>query len=204
MMFRLLPLISLMLLLDFPSFVPVKEQQPDRPAADATRAADSLAVFRAWLDRVHKGYRCDEGPGWFRNATVDSAYPGQRFCYVLTHARGIQPQFSNALSLVAHIREDGSVAPLNRDAPPTFQPGLIRVGSAKEARRAAAAVLILALGDPAQRRWRIDENWMRVRRAFGGTWICNYAHGDEYHVSEVDFDTHGMLTGIHEHTPPVP
>ena len=200
---RLPPLFALALLLALPSSAPARGTSPGGPSADSARNADGLASFKSWLDREHKGYGCDDGPGWFRNATVDAAYPGQRFCYVLTHARGIRPPFANGLSLVARVGADGTFSPLNAYAPATFQPGLIRVASAKQARRATAAVLILALGDPGQRRWPVDERLVRARRSRGG-WLCTFAHGAAYYVSEVSFDARGMLTAIRCNTPPAP
>ena len=59
-----------------------------QPAPD-----QDLQIFRAWLDREHKGYGCDEGPARFQNKTVDAAYPCQRLYYVLTYVRGIQPPY---------------------------------------------------------------------------------------------------------------
>lgn len=172
-------------------------------SVDPGRADEGLASFKTWLDREHAGYGCDEGPGRFRNATVEAAYPGQRFYYVLTHTRGIPPPFQKALTLVVRIGGNGAVAPLNATSPATFQTGLARVASANQARRAAAAVLILTLGDPGQRRWRIEESLVRVRRLRKG-WECTYAHGDRAHVSLVSFDRRGTITAIHCNTPPVP
>jgi len=58
-----------------------------------------LASFKAWLDQTHPKYGCDEGPGRFQNPTVEKAYPGRRFYYVLTYTRGIQPPFPNSLTM---------------------------------------------------------------------------------------------------------
>ena len=175
---------------------------PGAPAAQPA-AADGLASFKAWLDREHPGYGCDEGPAWFRSATVDAAYPGRRFCFVLTHARGIPPPFPKPLTLIARIDDDGAIAPLNATSPQTFQPGLIKVTSVSQARRAAAAVLILAMADPGQRRWKIEPGLVRARRTRDG-WMGTCATPDRHHVSEVRFDRRGMLTSIACNTPPVP
>jgi len=110
--------------------------------------ARELEIFKTWLKQKYDGYGCDEGPARFRNAAVEAAY-------VLTHARGIPPPFKNALSLVASIDDHGDVQRLDASSLATYRLGLGRVTRPAEARRAAAAVLILSLGDPGQRRWPI-------------------------------------------------
>ena len=159
-----------------------------------------LQVFKAWLDREHPGYVSDEGPARFRNAIVAAAYPGRRFYYVLTYPRGIGIA-RNALTLVAQIDDHGSVLPLDLRSPATYRPGLRRVVTARDARSAATAVLILALGDPAQRRWKFEENQVTVERNKDG-WLCTYSYGANY-VSRVRFDNHGTLTEIDPRLPPV-
>src|SRR5437773_2294797 len=76
----------------------------------------------------------------------------------------------------------------------TYRRGLKKVSSAADARQAAAAVLILALGDPGQRRWPIKENLIRVRKDRWG-WVCIYPH-DAHHASEVKFDRDGVLSAV--------
>jgi len=109
-------------------------------AAAGQTPSGELEIFKAWLDREHPGYGCDEGPARFQNETVESVYAGPRFYYVLTHARGIRPPFSNALSLVARVDESGEVRPLNPYSPESYRPGLKKVKGGEEARRTAAAV----------------------------------------------------------------
>ena len=171
-------------------------------AAQATPVAE-LAIFRAWLDRVHPGYGRDEGPAPFRNTTVNAAYGGRRFYYVLTYARGMGPRFPKPLSLVAHVNDSGTVMPLKLSSVATFQPGLRKVATPAGARRAAAAVLILATGDPGERRWKFQDTLIAVRRTRHG-WACTYRHGSASHTSQVTFDRRGLLSAISVNAPPVP
>jgi len=159
-----------------------------------------LQIFKAWLERAHPGYGSDEGPARFHNATVEAAYPGRRFYYVLTYPRGMGIA-RNALTLVAQIDDHGTVLPLVLGSPATYRPGLKRVLTARDARRAAAAVLILALGDPLQRGWKFEENRFTVERNKNG-WVCTYSYGANY-VSRVTFDGQGTLTEIDPRLPPV-
>jgi hypothetical protein len=161
---------------------------------------DELLVFKKWLSREHSGYSSDEGPARFRNATVAAAYPRRRFYYVLTYARGI-PGPRNPLTLVAEIDDHGTVVPLSLSSLETYRAGLRNVKTKEDARRAAAAVLILALGDPGQRSWKIEESGFRIERRKGG-WVCTYSHGFNY-SSQVTFDKQGILTSIDPRTPPV-
>ena len=71
----------------------------------------------------------------------------------------------------------------------------------EDARRGPAAVLILALGDPVQRRWKIEESGLKIERRKGG-WVCTYSQGFNY-LSQVTFDKQGALTGIDLRAPPV-
>jgi len=162
---------------------------------------DELQVFKRWLDREHPGYGSDEGPARFRNATVEAAYPGRRFYYVLTHARGTPGGPRNPLSLVVEIDDRGGVTPLSLPSLSTYRAGLRKVKTKEDARRTAAAVLILALGDPRQRGWKIEESGFRIERRKGG-WDCTFSHGFNY-VSRITFDKQGTLTGIDPRLPPV-
>jgi hypothetical protein len=105
------------------------------------------------------------------------------------------------LSLVAQIDDHGAVMPLSLSSLATYRAGLRTVKTKEDARRGAAAVLILALGDPVQRSWKIEESGFRIERRKGG-WVCSYSHGFNY-VSRVTFDKQGTLTGIDPRTPPV-
>jgi hypothetical protein len=164
---------------------------------------DGLEIFKAWLDRVHPGYGRDEGPARFRNPTVDAAYPGRRFYYVLTYRRGIPPPFRNGVSVVALVDDNGNITPLNPSSPATYRPGLRRVSTATDARQAAAAVLILAMGDPGERRWKFREGMFTAKKDKGG-WVCTYRHGDPSHTSRVAFGRDGVLSSISTNPPPVP
>jgi len=173
-------------------------------ASAAQRApVEGLEVFKAWLDRAHPGYGRDEGPARFRNPIVDAAYGGRRFYYVLTYTRGIPPPFRNGLSVVAHVDDNGIVTPLDPTSAASYRPGLRKVSTANDARRAAAAVLILAMGDPGARRWQFRENLFAVKKEKNG-WVCSYRHGGERYISQVTFDRDGLLTAIKSNTPPVP
>jgi hypothetical protein len=174
---------------------------PARAAGPGTTAGE-LEIFKTWLEQAHKGYGCDEGPARFRNATVETAYAGRRFYYVLTYTRGIQPPFPNSLSLVAHVAADGGVEPLNPSVPATYRPGLLKVSRKDEARQAAAAVLILAMGDPGEKRWKIQEDSFAVEKSRKG-WMCSYQHLGGGYVSVVAFDRDGILSTISLNTPPV-
>jgi hypothetical protein len=170
--------------------------EPPQPEPDR-----DLQAFRAWLDREHKGYGCDEGPARFRNPTVERAYPARRFYFVLTYTRGIAPPYAKSLSVVASV-DDSGVHPLSVSSPPTYQPGLMRIGSAEDARRAAAAVLILSTCDPNERRWKLDPDRFQAKRESGG-WVCTYSY-DPNHASRVRFDRSGMLVEVTGYAPPVP
>lgn len=177
------------------------------PAAPASAAeivpTDTLGAFKAWLDATHPGYGCDDGPAPFRNAKVAAAYPGERFYFVLTHARGIQPPFANSLSLVARMDSSGRFTPVGASGVESFQIGLRRVRSVRDARAAAAAILVLALGDPGERRFGIDERRVSAKKSRGG-WRCTYSHGETGFVSEVAFDKQGRVRSVHCNPPPVP
>ena len=109
--------------------------------------------------------------------------------------------FKHPLSRVASVDGSGDVQPLDPSVLATYGRGLMKVSRAVEARRAAAAVLILALGDPGQRRWPIQEDAIRVRKTRQG-WVCTYPH-DPNHPSEVRFDRSGALSAIACRPPPV-
>jgi hypothetical protein len=100
-------------------------------------------------------------------------------------------------------RDGGSITFCPPSSPATYQPGLRRVSTAKDARRAAAAVLILASGDPGERRWKFGESLFTVKKSRKG-WVCTYQHGAVYHTSQVTFDKGGLLTTISSNPPPVP
>jgi hypothetical protein len=161
-----------------------------------------LEVFRAWLDRERPGYGCDEGPARFRNGTVEAAYPGQRFYYVLTYTRGIQPPYQKAASLVAAVDDSERVMAFNPASLQTYRRGLIRVRSSKDARLAAAAVLILTSCDPGERRWPYKPDLFKAKKSSKG-WKCTYQH-DPNHASWVAFDRKGVLLEIGGGPPPVP
>jgi hypothetical protein len=165
--------------------------------------ARELDLFKWWLEVNVGPFACDEGPAAFVNETVSAAYDDDsRFYYVLTYPRGIAPPFERALSLVARIDDKRRVQPLRLDSVETFREGLVPVTSTTGARRAAAAVLILAYGDPGQRRWRFDEAAFEVKRGHKG-WTCTYHH-DNVHASRVRFDWRGDLVQIECGAPPVP
>jgi hypothetical protein len=177
--------------------------QPAIPGGQAAPAADAgLEAFRAWLSRERPGYGCDEGPAPFRNHAVSDAYPGQRFYYVLTYARGIPPPFENGVSLVAAVDDSGRVCPLRPASIETYRRGLMRVRSSKDAKRAAAAVLALASCDPGGRRWKYEPDQIEARKSSKG-WKCAYAHGPNY-SSWVRFDARGTLVEMGGSAPPVP
>jgi len=161
-----------------------------------------LDVFRAWLDREHPGYGCDEGPAGFRNRTVEAAYPGQQLYYVLTYTRGIPPPYERSVSLVAAVEDSGRVIAFRPGSLQTYRRGLVRVRSAKDARLAAAAVLILSSCDPGERRWPYKPDLFKAKKNSKG-WKCTYRH-DPNHESWVRFDRKGALQEIGGGAPPVP
>jgi hypothetical protein len=180
--------------------------------AAAQRApADGLQIFKAWLDRVHPGYACDEGPARFRNSTVEAAYAGRHFYYVLTYTRGMRPRLPNEVSVVAHVDDKGNVTPLSPSLPATYRPGLLKVSTAREARLAAAAVLILAMGGAGERpgklggsvfTMQLEDSLFTIKKERKG-WVCTYGHGVKY-TSQVRFDKAGVLSAISVNLPPVP
>jgi hypothetical protein len=161
-----------------------------------------LRHFRAWLDREHPGYGCDAGPAAFRNRTVEAAYPGQRFYYVLTFTRGIQPPFRNALSLVASVDDSGHVVPFSPGSAESHGRGLKRIASSKDAKLAAAAVLIVASCDPREARWPYAPDRFKVKKNSKG-WRCTYSY-DGAHSSWVVFDKKSRVLEIGGSAPPVP
>jgi len=175
---------------------------PGPAGADDALAARELETFEAWLDSARAGYGCDEGPALFRNKTVEAAYPGRRFYYVLTYARGIPPPYKKPTTVVAEVAgaQVRTIHPVSMDG---YRTGLKRVGSAKDARLAAAAVMILATADPGERRWRFDPSNFKVQRR-GGRWVCSYAHGSALYTSQVIFDKAGVLSSFQAGAPPVP
>jgi len=160
---------------------------------------DELSRFKAWLDREHPGYHSDEGPAAFRNKIVEAAYPGVHFYYVLTYARGTPPPYPNMLTLLAQVDEHGAVLPVR--AVDTFRRGLRPVKTKEDARKVAAAVLILAFSDPRQRHWPFVPEKFVVKRKSGG-WVCTYSTGFGYE-SVVTFDKHGTLVSFSANAPPV-
>ena len=160
----------------------------------------ALTSFRRWLDANRPGYGCDEGPAPFRNKTVEAAYPGQRFYYVLTYTRGIQPPFENSVSLVAAVDDSGRVAPFLPGQPASYSRGLKRIRSSKDAKLAGAAVLIL--GSCGERRWPIAPERVKAKKTSKG-WTATYSY-DSYSSSWVSFDKKGAVLAFGGSAPPVP
>jgi hypothetical protein len=176
---------------------------PQNRAAQAPPSQDpALAVFSAWLSENHPGYGCDEGPARFRNKTVEAAYSGQRFYYVLTYARGIQPPFANSVSLVAAIDDEGRVIPFTPRSPASYGKGLKRMASSKDVRMAAAAVSIVASCDPGERRWAFKPDLFKVKKT-AKVWKATYSY-DNAHSSWVTFDRKGAVVEFGGTAPPVP
>jgi hypothetical protein len=173
------------------------------PGAAQRTPQDGLAIFKAWLDRVHPGYACDQGPAQFRNPVVEAAYPGRRFYYVLTHTRGMRPRLENELSLVAHVADNGTVTPLNPSSPATYRPGLRKVSTARDARQAGAAVLILGIGDPGGGLRTVQDSSFTVKKEKTG-WVYISGRRDAHYASQVTFDKHGLVSAISVTLPPVP
>jgi hypothetical protein len=169
--------------------------------AEDGAAATELTTFRAWLDSACAGYGCDEGPARFRNATVESAYRGRRFYYVLTYTRGIPPPYKHPTTVVAEVA-GGQVRPIPASME-GYRTGLVKVSSAKDARLAAAAVMILGTADPRERRWRYEPGLFKVKKR-GGGWVCTYAHGSPLYTSRVIFNKTGELASVQSGAPPVP
>jgi len=172
-------------------------------AAAQRASVDELGIFKAWLDREHPGYACDQGPARFRNPTVEAAYAGRRFYYVLTYTRGMRPRLPNELSVVARVDDNGHVTPLSPSSPATYRPGLRKVATARDARQAGAAVLILAVGDPGGGLRKLDDSLCTITKERKG-WVCTYGRKDARYTSQVTFDRNGMLSTISVNLPPVP
>lgn len=175
------------------------------PGASQKASGDGLAIFKAWLDRMYPGYVCDRGPAQFRNQTVEAAYPGQRFYYVLAYPRGMRPRLRNELSLVARVDDSGTVTPLSRSSPATYRPGLRKVSTAKDARQAGAAVLILAMGDPGEGLGlrTLQDSLFTAKKGKEG-WVCTYGRGAARSLGQVTFDKNGLVSTISLNLPPVP
>ena len=167
--------------------------------AAAPTSDPQLVAFKAWLDQTHPKYGCDEGPGRFQNPTVEKAYPGRRFYYVLTYTRGIQPPFPNSLTMVAEVDAQGHVRPV-RDVD-ALKVGLMKASSRNEACLAAAAVM--SLSSCGERRWSYPPESFEAKRKNGG-WVCSYEHGSKIYLSQVTFDRKGVLAAITGSAPPVP
>ena len=170
----------------------------DVPASDA--GDPGLAVFRRWLSESHPGYGCDEGPAPFRNKTVEAAYPGLRFYYVLTYTRGIQPPFPNSVSLVAAVDDEGRVNPFRPGSPSSYGRGLMPIHSKKDVKLAAAAVSIVA--SCGERRWKYTPELFDVKKKSPG-WIATYNYAP-YYSSWVRFDKKGAVIELGGSAPPVP
>jgi len=172
-----------------------------RSVGAATHVDDpALAAFSAWLSEHRPGYGCDEGPARFRNATVEAAYPGQRFYYVLSYTRGIQPPFPNSVSLVAAVNESLRVIPFQPASPISYGRGLKHIGSARDAQLAAAAVSIVSsCGD---RHWKYDPARFKVKKTHTG-WKASYSYDGPYE-SWISFDRKGAVLAMGGSAPPVP
>jgi outer membrane protein assembly factor BamE (lipoprotein component of BamABCDE complex) len=175
------------------------------PGASQQTSGDGLAIFKAWLDRMYPGYVCDRGPAPFRNQTVHAAYPGQRFYYVLAYTRGMRPRLRNELSLVAHLDDNGTVTPLRLSSPATYRLGLRKVTTAKDARQAGAAVLILAMGDPGEGLGlrTLQDSLFTAKKGKNG-WVCTYGRRAGPSMGQVTFDKNGLVSTISLNLPPVP
>ena len=165
------------------------------PASDP-----ALTSFSRWLDANRPGYGCDEGPAPFRNKTVEAAYPGQRFYYVLTYTRGIQPPFENSVSLVAAVDDSGHVVPFLPGVPASYSRGLKRIKSSKDARLAGAAVMIVASWG--ERHWPIAPERVKAKKSSKG-WMATCFY-DSYSSSWVSFDKKGAVLAFGGNSPPVP
>lgn len=168
--------------------------------AEDGAAAIEMTAFKAWLDSARAGYGCDEGPARFRNKTIESAYPARHFYYVLTYARGIQPPFEHAITLVTEVAS-GQVRPIHPGSMEGYRIGLMKVSSAQDARLAAAAVLVLA--SCGERRWSYEPSAFKAKKSHGG-WVCTYVHGSPIYASRVTFDKSGRLASFEVGAPPVP
>jgi hypothetical protein len=80
--------------------------------------------------------------------------------------------------------------------------GLKRVTSKRDAKLAAAAVLIVASCDPGERRWKLTPERVQARKDRTG-WRCTYAYGPSY-SSWVRFDREGAFVEFGGSSPPVP
>jgi hypothetical protein len=172
------------------------------PGHAETAGDPGLTAFRAWLDREHPGYGCDAGPAPFRNKTVEAAYPGQHFYYVLTFTRGIPPPFPNGISVVVSLDDSGHVVPFSPRSSASYGRGLKRIASAKDAKLAAAAVSIVASCDPREARWPYRPDRFKVRKNSRG-WTCTYPYDGNY-ASWVVFDKKSRVIEIGGSSPPVP
>jgi len=121
---------------------------------------------------------------------------------VLTYTRGTPPPFQYPTTVLADLT-DGRVRPIHPVSVDAYRLGLIQVSSAKDARLAAAAVMILATVDPNERRWRYDPNLFKAKKS-GGKWVCTYAHGSALYTTRVTFDKAGGLVSFQAGAPPVP
>jgi hypothetical protein len=169
------------------------------PGEDGT-AAIELTAFKAWIDSAHAGYGCDEGPARFRNKTLEAAYAGRHFYYVLTYTRGIQPPFEHSITLVAEVA-GAQVRPIHPGSMEGYRIGLVKVSSAKDASLAAAAVMVLA--SCGERRWSYEPSAFKAKKSHGA-WACTYAHGSPIYTSRVTFDKSGRLASLEVGAPPVP
>ncbi len=172
------------------------------PTAKPDATDPGLRTFRTWLQQKFPGAGWDEGPARFKSAAVEDAYPFQSFYFVFTHTLGIRPRAANSLSLVARVDAQGNVERLDQLSLDTYRHGLIPVKKASDARRAAAAVLTLAFGDPSGSRTPIKAGGLKIQHGTGG-WVCSYPH-DPSRSSSVRFDPKGILAAISTNSAPVP
>ena len=171
-------------------------------ASGQGRAADpGLQAFTTWLDRTHPHYGCDQGPAAFHNSSVAAAYPGRRFYYALTRRAASSrpsptrspwwPRWTKTARCGASIRSMRIAV------------GLVKVSSSKQAKLAAAAVLILSLADPGEGRSKFDPAQIKAKQS-GKGWTCDYGPMEGSYTSHVTFDKRGLLSAMEVNTAPVP
>ena len=175
-----------------------------RAAADDAKADQGdIEAVKKFLATKYVGKTWARGPIRMRGEAIDAAYSNARFYYVFS------PQYPIAraeqASAMLRIDKEGKVEQLS--APQDYSAGLMKIGTADDAKTAAAAAMSLTFGPfgPVP----VEAKEVEAKPD-GKGWSCTAAVGQtgprgQPHVFHVNFDANGHCTeATHEYTGPLP